>query len=436
MTITYALMIICLIGFTGLAIDVGYVQWSKRRMQSAADAAAMGALRELEVGNTSNLTLAARNDAGLNGFVNGQNNTTVSVNNPPVAGSYLGNPAAVEAIVNRTVPTYFMKMFAVNNISLRARAVARTTTSEGTIGGCIFALDTSAKSALSINGTSLNLHTSCSAIVESNDPSAFTMGSGAIFYLNNGAHVGVVGGWSLSGQSGLWDVKNNVAENPVTNTNPGDPLARVTTPTVANIPDQTIRSTGTVTYGKTNMPLNNQLQPGIYCGGVNFNDTNGVWITLQPGVYVLAGGGMTVNSSAMVRGTGVTFYNTSSTGWGCAPNAYAPLSLSGQGTVNFKAPTSGFDAINLTGMLFFEDRSIVDSRANKIVGGSDSSFDGALYFKNSPLNFAGTNSTNGYMVLVADTISISGTTTLGNNYASLSNPNPFAPASTGGGLVE
>jgi hypothetical protein len=63
-------------------------------------------------------------------------------------------------------------------------------------------------------------------------------------------------------------------------------------------------------------------------------------------------------------------------------------------------------------------------------------FDGALYFKRTPLKFAGNSTTNGYTVLVADRISINGTTTLNNNYSSLSNPNPFVPYTTGGGLVE
>lgn len=142
---------------------------------------------------------------------------------------------------------------------------------------------------------------------------------------------------------------------------------------------------------------------------------------------------MTVNSSALVKGAGVTFYNTAGgASWGCAASSIASVSINGQAQMQLTAPTSG----SLVGMLFFEDRSQYFGGGAKINGGSSSSFDGALYFKNSNLQFAGTNSTNGYMVLVADTISINGTTTIGNNYSTLSNPNPFAPASTGGGLVE
>ena len=71
-----------------------------------------------------------------------------------------------------------------------------------------------------------------------------------------------------------------------------------------------------------------------------------------------------------------------------------------------------------------------------MVGGSSFTFDGAIYFKQSSFKFAGNNSTNGYMVIVADTIDIHGAATMGNNYSKLSDPNPFAPGSTGGGLVQ
>src|SRR5579862_2005997 len=86
--LAYALMIFVVLGFTGLSVDVGYLQWQRRLMQSAADAAAMGALREMELGRTNSqpqydLTTAAQTDASMNGFTNGQGNTTVTFNNPP-----------------------------------------------------------------------------------------------------------------------------------------------------------------------------------------------------------------------------------------------------------------------------------------------------------------------------------------------------------------
>jgi hypothetical protein len=434
LTITYALMITGLLGFSGLAVDVGYMQWVKRRAQSAADAAAMGALRELELGHSDSIATAGLYDASLNGFTDGQDGTTVTIYNPPPSGPHAGSPTAVEAVIHRNFPTMFMRIFGQNSVPIAAKAVARTNSVYGSIGGCIFALNKTAQSALKINGTNMNLYSACSAVVESTNSSAFTMGSGAIFYLDNQAHVGVVGGWSLAGQSRLMDYQKNISENPVSIVDPDDPFAKLTQPSLSNIGNTTIRQNSNTNYNKNNKPsATGHFSPGIYCGGVAIGDTDGQYFVFDPGVYVIAGGGLNVNSSAMIQGTGVTFFITSSTGWGCPGNtSYQPVTFNGNSTSQLTAPTSG----TFCGILFFEDRSIYDTRNNGILGTSQSYFDGAFYFKHSPLQFAGSSSTNGYTVLVADTISINGNTTLRNHYESLSNPNPFAPYTTGGGLVE
>ena len=52
------------------------------------------------------------------------------------------------------------------------------------------------------------------------------------------------------------------------------------------------------------------------------------------------------------------------------------------------------------------------------------------------MKFAGSSSVNGYLVLVADNITVTGNSTIGSNYTTLPTNNPFAPYSTGGGLVE
>ncbi len=82
LSIMFAVTIVVLVGFTGLAIDVGYLQWQRGRIQAAADAAAMGALRELELSQTD-LAARGKNDASLNGFTDGKDNTTVTISNPP-----------------------------------------------------------------------------------------------------------------------------------------------------------------------------------------------------------------------------------------------------------------------------------------------------------------------------------------------------------------
>ncbi len=433
-----ALVITGMLAFTGLAFDVGYLQWSRMNLQGAADAAAMGGLRELELSSTNLIATAGQNDASLNGFTNGVNNTTVTLNNPPASGSYQGNASAVEAIVTRNVPTFFMMILGRNSVSVAARAVAMTTSSSGSIGGVIFALDPTASRAFQIAGAT-SVTSAGSVIVDSNNSQAFEMEGTETLYMQNHSKVGVYGNWQLNGQTQVWDVASNAKTNPVQiASRVADPLAAVPVP-----PAGSVVSTHAVSYDMNNKPANNTMQPGVYCGGLTVNNTNGATFKMAQGTFIMAGGGLRFQSQAIVDATpGVTVYNTSASAanmWGCSStSAYSPVSVSGQATLTMNAPVSG----PLTGIAFFEDRSTgvtgsnPTANPNQIVGASSITINGALYFHNTELLFSGANSVNGYMVIVADMFVINGNSSFGNNYSSLSSSNYFAPQSTGGGLVE
>jgi Flp pilus assembly protein TadG len=427
LTMVFGLAIVVMVGFTGLAVDAGYLELQKRRVQIAADAAAMGALREMELGNTD-LSSAGLSDASLNGFTNGQNSTTVTIANPPTSGNYTNDATAVQATVTRTVPTFFMRIFGPNSVTVSATAVGKTSPSYGSIGGCIFAMNPTASGAFTITGT-VTITTACSAMVESNSSSAFSMVGTSTFDLANGAKVGVVGpgtagqGWSLSGGASIMNVAKSpaVAEAPVNIQSFNDPLANAPVPSSSGL---TVQTTGTV---KPNQTVN--LSPGIYCGGMDLKGT----AILAAGTYIIAGGGITIDSQATVSGTGVTFYNTSgSKAMGCnSAIAAGGMTFNGGATINLSAPTGGTPC----GVLFFEDRS-VSGLSHKINGNSNSTFGGALYFLHSNLQFAGTNQTPGFLFIVADTITLNGTSNLQNDHSTLENVYTVAPASTGGGLVQ
>jgi hypothetical protein len=435
--ITTALVITGMLAFTGLAFDVGYLQWSRLGIQGAADAAAMGALRELELGNSTTVTTAGLNDAALNGFTNGVRNTAVAINSPPLSGSYRGDSHAVEAIISRTVPTFFMMILGANSVQMSARAVGRTTSSSGSIGGCVFGLDPTARRAVQVAGAP-SVTIACSLLVSSNDSQAFEMEGSETLHLGSHAMVGVYGGWQLNGQSVIDDA-NNKPTNPVqTTSRVADPLASVPVPSAGPVV-----SNQSVNYDMNNKPVNNTLYPGVYCGGLTVNNTGGATFKMAAGTYIMAGGGLRFQSQAIIDATaGVTIYNTSASAahmWGCgSTSSYSPVAIDGQANLTMKAPVSG----PLTGIAFFEDRDTAvtgtnpTSNPNKIVGGASTAIDGALYFKNTQLLFSGASSSTGYMVIVADMVKINGNSTFGNNYSSLSSANYFAPLSTGGGLAE
>ncbi len=425
--VVYASMIFVIMAFAGLSVDVGYLQFQKRKMQAAADAAAMGALREMERNNTD-LVAAGQNDASLNGFTNGVSGTVVTISNPPVSGSFAGDSSAVQATVSRRIPTYFMRAMGQTGVTVSSTAVARTSTTEGSVGGCIFAMNSSASGALTING-SVVITSACGAVVNSNSSSALTMGGGSLFNLANGAQIGVVGpgagsGWSINNNASIVNMATNALETPVNIVSFTDPLANASAPTPTGLSVQTQNG------WSDNQNQVHTINPGIYCGGMNVKGT----LNLNPGTYVLAGGGMTINSQAVVSGSGVMFYNTTSNSqaWGCNGSSSAgSFTFNGGATINLSASTTQTPV----GILFFDDRNL-SGLTHTINGNSYSTYDGAQYFLHSYLKFAGTNQTPGYTYIVADTITITGNTNLGNDHSTLVSVNELAPASTGGGLVQ
>ena len=275
-------------------------------------------------------------------------------------------------------------------------------------GACIYALDPSASAAFQIAGAQ-STYTACGVVVESTSSSGFEMEGAGTLYLENHAQVSVVGGASLTGQTYLYDTISAKDVSAVQTTNPGDPFASLAAPTSG-----TIVGKSATYYDMNSKPANNTILPGVYCGGLTIGNTNGTTFTFSPGVYILAGGGLTLQSQAKVAGTGVTFYNTSSTGWGCSGSSnYTPVTISGQVTATFTAPTSG----TYNGILFFGNRtgcSTKGSCTDQINGGSTAILNGALYFASDEIMITGSNA-SGYMELVADKIYINGNSNFGNN---------------------
>ena len=77
---TLALVSICLVTFlaaAGLAVDMGYMRYEKRLMQSAADSAALIAATDANLGESGSAIADAQAVATANGFQDGVNNVSV-----------------------------------------------------------------------------------------------------------------------------------------------------------------------------------------------------------------------------------------------------------------------------------------------------------------------------------------------------------------------
>src|SRR5260370_14631170 len=80
-------MMFVLLAFVGLAFDVGYMQWSRRRAQTAADAAAVAAAWAVEQGDA--ITTSGQNASVDNGFKDSTDGVTVTINSTPTSGCYM-----------------------------------------------------------------------------------------------------------------------------------------------------------------------------------------------------------------------------------------------------------------------------------------------------------------------------------------------------------
>ena len=393
-----------IIGLCGLAVDVGLLYTARRSMQTAADAAAVAGATALR--NAQTVSGAARAAATLNGFTDGSSDVSVAVNNPPSSGTYSGNASYVEVVVAQPQPTYFLRALGYNSVSVSSRAVS------GTISGpaCMYSLNKTTSNAFVVSGGS-PLTASCGVLIRSNNSSGLVVSGGSTLTATS---IGVVAsGYSASASS--------VTPTPLTNVAPfGDPLASLQAPTVGAIPSSCTTTPDTTSLHGYSATAGATINPGTYCGGITVS--GGKTLNLNPGTYILYGGGLTVSSSNLI-GDGVTFYNT---GTASGSTAYKPIVFSGGSTTSLKAPSSG----SLTGILFFQDRTLTANlnQQNTISGTSGAVIQGAMYFPTTPLVYSGGSAiSTSYTLMIADTLTISGNspTTVNANYATLSGGSPI-----------
>ncbi len=113
-----------LVGGLMLAVDTGTWYMEKRKTQQMADAASLGAVRTIKYGGTVAQSQAvALNDAKRNGYVV-QSGHSLTVNSPPLTGTYAGNDRAVEVTVARQLPLFFSKYLYSTGKTVSARSVA------------------------------------------------------------------------------------------------------------------------------------------------------------------------------------------------------------------------------------------------------------------------------------------------------------------------
>jgi hypothetical protein len=194
-----ALLGCCLMGFMALSIDVGVLFRAQRKIQTAADAAAIAGTIEYFYHGSGNVSSVAKAAASNNGVTD---TNQVTVNLPPVNGWHTGS-AYVEVVIKQPNPTIFMGTFSglfpgssgLNPMTVAARAVGGVVPS----ASCVYLLNQTDPEALKIKGNADVTSPNCSWTVDSGSPQALCItGQNSSAQFNVPAVI-LPGGQSTSG---------------------------------------------------------------------------------------------------------------------------------------------------------------------------------------------------------------------------------------------
>jgi Putative Flp pilus-assembly TadE/G-like len=397
-----ALMLVVIIGFVSLGSEVVLLLLTSRQMQSAADAAALGAVSAELSGSPSDYTHEAFALAAAAGFANGQNGTTVTINSPPATGNYQGSTGTVEVLIAQPQTLALAKVVYPGPFTIRARTVAMT---KGAVD-CILELDSSSTTGVSVtNGAVVNLN-QCGLAVNATGSSAVLVDGGATLTTTSvsvGGLVSVTNGGEINGPDGT----SIVGTNKIQTLQPAfaNPYGNTPVPTGSGCKYGSLGPDKPLTL-KHSPGLQTLNADGVYCGGLVMS--NDAQVTMNSGVYIIKGGTFNIGGAVQLNGTGVTIVLTGS------GSDYAIATIGNGATVNLTAPNTGSTA----GLVFFQDPNAPKTGTDDFEGGSTVALTGALYFPSQTVIYSnGTSSTSLCTQLIAWHVQFQGGASFSSNCA-------------------
>jgi Flp pilus assembly protein TadG len=389
-----ALSLPLLLGFIGMATDVGALFKDKRTMQTAADhAAIMGALNL----DSTNWQTIAKNATTSNGYTDGSNGVTVTVPSTPQwpASNFHNQANYVEVTITKTESTIFLALFGFPSVTVQARAVA---TNQGAGNGCVYTLGTTGTD-LTVQGSPGITAPDCAFNVASNSTNAIVeTGSGGSVITSSVAAVGNIGtsGWA------------DFSPKPIGNaTAVSDPLQDMQFPYTCSSTGCTCPSSSSIcsTNPDTSMPMScsavpyvkngtTSMSPGCYdLGGVTkltAQDT----INLSSGVYFFTNGTLQLQAGATMTATDVTMIMTGT----------ATINMQGAPNLNITAPTDSL--ATFPGILYYQVPA--DTQPLNLQGGPNATIEGVFYAPAAAINLQGNAGGTIYTDFVSKSLSLLG----------------------------
>jgi Flp pilus assembly protein TadG len=344
---TFALSMVPIVGLVGAAVDYSAANNARTSLQISLDAALIAGAKD----GSANWATTAQNTFNAN--LNAKGATGVS------ATFQLTSTRAYQGTVTATVPSNFLGVLGVSGINIGASGTATVPPSTGAYY-CMMALNRTAQSALQLTGNASITINAPKCVVQVNSSSSRaveTTGNAVIRSVENC----FVGGVSTVGNS-------SISPQP-------DATCKAIPDPFANYPRPSV---GACTYNNYQLSGNQSatLQPGVYCGGMNFSGH--VNVTFAPGLYVIKDGVIS-ESGGTFTGNGVSFFLT---------GYNASIQLSGQADWHLIAPTGG----PLPGFAIFLDPdgpSGLAGSTSSLSGQSELYFEGIVYLPKQEVTVSG-----------------------------------------------
>ncbi len=407
-----------MLGFAALGLDVTMWYLDKRQNQTLADNIALAAT--MEVNRDSNVTdvtleTLAHEEAERVGFDEDGTIRNIAVNRPPLNGPNAGDDTFIEVIVSEQQDLFMASLALGAPVTVEGRAVG-SVTSAGS--HCILALDPDMDGALEFSGTA-TADIGCGVASNSSSDQAILIQGSASLTANPAQAFG--------------DIYESGSATLNTSTPPQPLSERLEDPYAAT--DVSSYADASCTGGpgvRVNTGVDHFLSPGTFCGGLTV--TNGATF-FDPGVYVIDSGDLRITTSGAVQvrnpqaGEGVTFVLTATDA-----SDIGTVTITGSGNIDLFGPTGGGhfpgnasdpDHGAFAGMLIFQDSRAScclggggTLKKNILTGGTSMELNGALYFPNQELVYAGGAANNNACIqLVASKVTISGVANIVNNPA-------------------
>ncbi|HEV2950198.1 MAG TPA: hypothetical protein VGX70_22660, partial [Gemmataceae bacterium] len=130
--------------------------------------------------------------------------------------------------------------------------------------------------------------------------------------------------------------------------------------------------------------------------------TNSAALVLNPGIYVIKGGGLLVSGSATVKGSGILIYNAGSN-YPNSGGSFGAITLSNSGSISLTPATSG----TYVGILIFQARD--NTQTLSLSGVSVAGISGDIYAPSALLSLA--NSAALKLPVIVNRLTLSGAAT-------------------------